>query len=125
VRAAYRAADLFVLASRVDGNGDRDGLPNVLLEALSQGCPVIATAVSAIPELVVDGVTGALAPASDPAAFAAAIVRLARDPALRTRLAAAGEARVRRDFPLARGIDAIAALLEGPQYGDVRSAAHR
>ena len=125
VRAAYRAADLFVLASRIDASGDRDGLPNVLLEALSQGCPVVATAVSAIPELVVDGVTGALAPTGDPAAFAAAIVRLARDPALRTRLAAAGEARVRRDFPLARGIDVIAGLLQAPDYGAVRSAAHR
>src|SRR6185369_559007 len=125
VRAAYRAADLFVLASRIDASGDRDGLPNVLLEALSQGCPVVATAVSAIPELVVDGVTGALAPTGDPAAFAAAIVRLARDPALRTRLAAAGEARVRRDFPLARGLDVIAGLLQAPDYGAVRSAAHR
>lgn len=125
VRAAYRAADLFVLASRVDANGDRDGLPNVLLEALSQGCAVVATAVSAIPELVVDGVTGALALPGDPAAFAAAIVRVARDPALRIRLAAAGEARVRRDFPLARGIDVIAGLLQAPDYGAVRSAAHR
>jgi glycosyltransferase involved in cell wall biosynthesis len=123
VRAAYRAADLFVLASRIDGNGDRDGLPNVLMEALSQGCPVVATAVSAIPELVVDGVTGALAPAGDTAALAAAIVRLARDPALRARLAAAGEARVRRDFPLDRGIERIAALLLGHGESDIRPAA--
>ena len=123
VRAAYRAADLFVLASRIDGSGDRDGLPNVLLEALSQGCPVVATAVSAIPELVVDGVTGTLVGPEDPAAFAAAIARLARDPALRARLSAAGEARVRRDFPLARGIDTIAALLQAPDYADVRPAA--
>jgi glycosyltransferase involved in cell wall biosynthesis len=125
VRAAYRAADLFVLASRIDGNGDRDGLPKVLLEALSQGCPVVATAVSAIPELVADGVTGALVTPDNPAAFAAAIARLARDPALRARLAAAGEARVRRDFPLARGIDTIATLLQAPEYDAVRSAAQR
>jgi glycosyltransferase involved in cell wall biosynthesis len=113
VRAAYREADLFALASRIGDDGDRDGLPNVLLEALSQGCPVVATSVSAIPELIVDGVTGAVAPPGDPAAFAAAIERLARDPALRTRLAAAGEARVRRDFPLDRGVERIAALLRG------------
>jgi glycosyltransferase involved in cell wall biosynthesis len=115
VRAAYREADLFVLASRISDDGDRDGLPNVLMEALSQGCPVIATAVSAIPELVADGVTGALVQPNDRAALAAAIARLARDPALRARLAAAGEARVRRDFPLERGIAHIAARLGGEQ----------
>jgi glycosyltransferase involved in cell wall biosynthesis len=115
VRAAYRAADLFVLASRISGDGDRDGLPNVLLEALSQSCPVVATAVSAIPELVADGVTGALAPPGDHAALAGAIERMARDPALRARLAAAGEARVRRDFPLDRGIAHIAGLLQGSE----------
>jgi glycosyltransferase involved in cell wall biosynthesis len=53
-----------------------------------------------------------LAPGGDPAALASAIARMARDPALRTRLAAAGEARVRRDFPLERGIARIAALLD-------------
>jgi glycosyltransferase involved in cell wall biosynthesis len=115
VREAYRAADLFVLASRISGDGDRDGLPNVLLEALSQSCPVVATAVSAIPELVADGVTGALVPPGDHTALAGAIERLARDPALRARLAAAGEARVRRDFPLDRGVAYIADLLQGSE----------
>lgn len=115
VRAAYRDADLFVLASRISGDGDRDGLPNVLLEALSQRCPVVATAVSAIPELIADGVTGALVPAGDLSALAAAIETLARDPELRARLAAAGEARVRRDFPLDRGVTQIAAWLQGAE----------
>src|SRR6185295_15381951 len=54
----YRAADLFVLASRIARDGDRDGLPNVLAEAQSQGVACVATRVSAIPELVRDGVTG-------------------------------------------------------------------
>lgn len=123
VRAAYREADLFVLASRIGDDGDRDGLPNVLLEALSQACPVVATSVSAIPELIVDGVTGALAPPGDHAAFAAAVERLARDPVLRKRLAAAGEARVRRDFPLQRGAERIAALLEGSGAASMPAAA--
>lgn len=118
VRAAYGEADLFVLASRITGDGDRDGLPNVLLEALSQSCPVIATSVSAIPELVADGVTGLLVPPGDPAALAVAIARLAREPGLRARLAAAGEARVRRDFPLERGIDRIAALFDAAAPAD-------
>jgi glycosyltransferase involved in cell wall biosynthesis len=122
VRAAYREADLFALASRIGDDGDRDGLPNVLLEALSQSCPVVATAVSAIPELVVDGVTGSLTPPGDHAALAAAIELLARNPALRARLAGAGEARVRRDFPLERGAARIAALLQPSVAASVPAA---
>jgi glycosyltransferase involved in cell wall biosynthesis len=111
VRAAYRAADLFVLASRITPDGDRDGLPNVLLEALSQRCPVVATDVAAIPELIADGVTGRLVAPQRPEAMAAAIAGLIADPAMRARLAAAGEARVRRDFPMERGIDRLVSLL--------------
>jgi glycosyltransferase involved in cell wall biosynthesis len=107
VLASYRGADLFVLASRIADDGDRDGLPNVLLEALSQRCPVVATNVSAIPELIVDGVTGLLVKPQRPDQLAEALARLIRDPALRARLAAAGDARVRRDFPLSRGVDLL------------------
>ncbi len=107
VLAAYRNADLFVLASRIADDGDRDGLPNVLLEALSQRCPVISTSVSAIPELIADGVTGLLVDPQNPDALAASLARLIRAPELRARLAAAGDARVRRDFPLSRGIDLL------------------
>ena len=60
VLAALRAADLFVLPSRVARNGDRDGLPNVLMEAQSQRLPVVASRVAGIPELVRDGETGLL-----------------------------------------------------------------
>lgn len=107
VLAAYRGADLFVLASRIADDGDRDGLPNVLLEALSQRCPVVATNVSAIPELIADGVTGLLVDPRRPDALAEALARLIRDPGLRARLASAGDARVRRDFPLQHGIDLL------------------
>src|SRR3546814_17200132 len=72
VLARYRAADLFALASRVARDGDRDGLPNVLVEAQSQGLACLATRVAAIPELVDDGVTGVLVPPDNPAALAAA-----------------------------------------------------
>ena len=67
---SYLAADLFLLASRIAGDGDRDGLPNVLMEAQSQRLPCLATRVSAIPELIEDGVTGVLAPPQNPEAFA-------------------------------------------------------
>ncbi len=107
VLAAYRAADLFVLASRIAKDGDRDGLPNVLMEAQSQGVACIATAVSAIPELIRDGETGVLVPPEDRAGLSAALVRLIADPALRARLGAAGQARVRADFGTAPGLDQL------------------
>ncbi|GAB4178614.1 MAG: glycosyltransferase family 4 protein [Thalassobaculales bacterium] len=107
VLALYRQADLFVLPSRVAADGDRDGLPNVLVEAQSQHLPVVSTAVSAIPELVIDGETGLLVPPRDPPALAAAIARLLADPELAGRLAAAGAARVRGSFSHAAGIDRL------------------
>ncbi|MBM3517581.1 MAG: glycosyltransferase family 4 protein [Alphaproteobacteria bacterium] len=110
VLAAYRAADLFVLACRITRDGDRDGLPNVLIEAQSQGLPCIATAVSAIPELIEDGATGLLVPPGDVAALAAAIARLMSRPDERRRLGNAGEAKVRAGFDSATGIATLAAL---------------
>jgi glycosyltransferase involved in cell wall biosynthesis len=109
VLAAYRAADLFVLASRIAEDGDRDGLPNVLVEAQSQRLPCLATAVSAIPELIEDGRTGLLVPPGEPQALARALESLIRTPALRDRLGRAGEGRVRASFSIGRGIDVLAA----------------
>ena len=108
VLAEYRRADLFVLASRIADNGDRDGLPNVLMEAQSQGLPCISTRVSAIPELIDHETTGLLVPPGDPVALAAALQRLTRNPLDRARLGAAGCRRVRADFSLTAGIDALA-----------------
>jgi glycosyltransferase involved in cell wall biosynthesis len=109
VLARYRGADVFVLSSRVAGDGDRDGLPNVLLEAQSQRLPCVATAVSGIPELIEDGVTGLLVPPRDREALAGALARLIMDRALRERLGEAGRARTLRDFSLERGIDRLVA----------------
>ena len=58
--AAYRAADIFALPAASSADGDRDGLPNVLLEAQSQKLACVSTSVSGIPELIEDGVTGLL-----------------------------------------------------------------
>ena len=95
VLAAYRSADLFALACRIGADGDRDGLPNVLVEASSQGLACISTRVSGVEELLEDGVNGLVLPPEDPAALAAALERAIRDPGLRRRLGAAAEARVR------------------------------
>ena len=107
---AYRRADLFALACRVAKNGDRDGLPNVLLEAQSQALPCLATDVSAIPELIINGVTGLLAPAGDVRALATTLQRLIVDPELRMQLGEAGWRRVRQ-FSFDRGVTRLAERL--------------
>ena len=106
--AEYRAADLFALASRVADDGDRDGLPNVLAEAQSQGLACVATRVSAIPELVDDGTTGVLVEENDPRALARAIEALARDPGRRRALGEAALARVREQFALEANLGRLA-----------------
>lgn len=98
VLATYRRADLFALACRVAADGDRDGLPNVLVEASSQGLACISTTVSGVPELIADGDNGLLVAPDDPQALATALERAIREPALRERLGQAAETRVRTQF---------------------------
>jgi glycosyltransferase involved in cell wall biosynthesis len=107
VLALYRQADLFALASRVEEDGDRDGLPNVLMEAQSQGLAVLATHTSGIPELIDDGVTGMLVGAGDSRALAKALEILIGEPALRQRLGEAGRRRIEAQFDMERGIDLL------------------
>ena len=76
----YRHATVFCMLSRVLENGDRDGIPNVMAEAMACGVPVVATAVSGIPELLAHDINGLLVPPDDPAAAADAIESLHRDP---------------------------------------------
>jgi glycosyltransferase involved in cell wall biosynthesis len=97
VIAAMRQADLFVLPCRVTPDGDRDGLPNVLMEAASQKLAILATPVAAIPEFVEDAVHGVLV-RGEPAVLAKALVSLARDPERRTKLADAAYRRLEFDF---------------------------
>jgi glycosyltransferase involved in cell wall biosynthesis len=107
--AEYRAADLFALACRVARDGDRDGLPNVLMEAQSLALACVATRVSAIPELIQDGNTGVLVTENDVPALAAALEALMRDPARRRALGDAGQARVRAEFALQANFERLAA----------------
>ena len=93
----YRRASALCMPCRVLAN-DRDGIPNVLVEAMAAGAPVVASGVSGIPELVESGVNGLLVPPEDPQALADALLRLHRDPAFAVRMAEAGRATVRARF---------------------------
>jgi glycosyltransferase involved in cell wall biosynthesis len=91
-------SSVFALACRVAADGDRDGIPNVLVEAMAAGVAVVSTTVSGIPELVTDGADGLLVEPDDPGALAAALRRLAVDDDLRSRLGAAGRRTVADRF---------------------------
>lgn len=108
----YRDSDLFVLPSRITADGDRDGLPNVMVEAASQRLCCIGSNISGIPELFQDGENGLLVPPEDAPALAEALSRAMRDPALRARLGDAAEARVRADFDAASSIAQLQALFQ-------------
>jgi glycosyltransferase involved in cell wall biosynthesis len=90
VRAAIAGARASVLACRIDADGDRDGMPTVLVESMLAGVPVISTDVAGIGELVRNGQTGFLVPPDDPAALAAAMERLADEPRTADRLSRSG-----------------------------------
>jgi glycosyltransferase involved in cell wall biosynthesis len=109
----YATAQAFALAPVVTADGDRDGIPNVLTEAMASGIPVISSRISGIPELIRDGVNGVLVPPCDPRALADGLHRLLADSSEAGRLGSAGRAWVRshRDLrtcvvPLAQRLDA-------------------
>jgi glycosyltransferase involved in cell wall biosynthesis len=107
VIAAMRSADLFVLPSKIADDGDRDGLPNVLMEAASQKLPILTSDISAIPEFIANGVHGTLVPPGDPAALADAIVALAADPERRVAMADAAYQRLTSNFGMETGIETV------------------
>lgn len=125
---ALRASDLFVLPSRIAPNGDRDGLPNVLMEAASQKLAVISTTVSAIPEFVVSPAHGRLISPQDPAGLSQAIADLARDPARRAAMADTLYRRLTTEFSSDAGLDRLAAKITpflSRGHSDEVSASHR
>lgn len=98
--ALYATADLFALAPRIEEDGDRDGIPNVIAEAMAIGLPVVSTQVSGIPELVRDGETGLLVPPRDPPALARAMREMLENRPLAQERAAAARRLLERDFDL-------------------------
>jgi len=108
---AMREADLFVLPAKIAASGDRDGLPNVLMEAASQELPIVSTDISAIPEFVRDGVDGRLIPPGDPNALAEAIAQALSDPEGAAAMTRSARARLKAEFGVDAGIDLLAARL--------------
>jgi colanic acid/amylovoran biosynthesis glycosyltransferase len=102
IARAVSEAAAFAAPCVVGRDGNRDGLPTTLLEAMALGTPCVSTDVTGIPELVRDGETGLLVPQNDAAALAAALERLLAEPALRIALAARARQRIEEDFDARR-----------------------
>jgi glycosyltransferase involved in cell wall biosynthesis len=98
VAEQFYAADVFIMPCIVNGSGNRDGLPTVILEALLHRVPVIATDVAGIREVIEDGVTGLLIPPQDPQAIAEAVLRMVRHRNVALEMAGRGRARVLTEF---------------------------
>lgn len=110
VIAALREADIFMLPSRIASDGDRDGLPNVLMEAASQELPILSTSVSSIPEFIENGRQGILVE-PDAGQLGAALAKMIADPEGRARLAAAARTRLVESFGMDAGIDLLSTRL--------------
>jgi ubiquinone/menaquinone biosynthesis C-methylase UbiE len=113
VPALLAGCDVFCLPST------GEGLPLVVLEAMAQGKPVVASAVGGTPELVVDGETGLLVPPGDADALARALARVLADPALAARLGGAGRERVLTEFSLGAMTARVLELYELPAVGSL------
>ncbi|WP_293867099.1 glycosyltransferase family 4 protein [uncultured Alsobacter sp.] len=110
---AMRSADLFVLACKEGDKGDRDGLPNVLMEAATQALPLLSTRFAGVPEFVRDGEEGLLVAPGAPDELRAALERLLREPGLRSRLGTTACRRVHEAFSFEAGIAALTERLAG------------
>lgn len=113
VRRVVQAAAVFAAPCLIAADGNRDGLPTVLVEAMALGTPCVATPVTGIPEVVRDGRTGLLVGESDPPRLAEALGRLLDDAALRVRLAEQARALVEREFDVHRQAEILRGLFAG------------
>lgn len=98
VLAQFKQSDLFVLACEIAQSGDRDGIPNVLVESLAMGVPAVSTTVSAIPEILQHGKTGITVPPSNADEMAEGILQVLRDNELRSTIIAEGKSWVNEQF---------------------------
>ena len=111
----YRRADLFVTGSRVAADGDRDGIPNVIVEAMALGVPVLAANAGGVAEIVRHEETGWLVPPDDPVAMADGVERLLTDAALRTSVTQRARQEVVSHFDLRKNVNRLIGLLESQE----------
>jgi glycosyltransferase involved in cell wall biosynthesis len=105
LKELVQSAALFAAPCLVGEDGNRDGLPTVLLEAMALGTPCVATDVTGIPEILRDGQTGVLIPQANPTALAAAMERLLSDPSLRVKLSAQARTLIEQEFDIQQNSD--------------------
>lgn len=115
----YRSSDIFVLNCRIDDTGDRDGLPNVMLEAQSQGLPVVSTSISGIPELIDHQINGLLVPSDSPERLSEALDRLIRSPQLRAEMGKNGQQKVRKEFEMHAAFDKLVLRFNEPNNSKI------
>ncbi len=111
----YRSAEIFLMPSVIGPMGARDGLPNVLLEAMASGLACVGSRIASIPEVITDGETGLLVEPGDRADLADAIERLLDDEVLRSRLASGGVAKIRDGYGRREAMDRLYTLLLSAQ----------
>lgn len=112
LKGYYEKASVFALACVVTDNGDRDGIPNVLVEAMSMEVPVVSTDVSAISELVENGRNGILVPSRDSEALSEGIAFLLDHPETAREFGRLGREKVRKDFDSASNTSSLSNLFK-------------
>ncbi|GAB4145722.1 MAG: glycosyltransferase family 4 protein [Candidatus Promineifilaceae bacterium] len=114
VRVAYQRATIFALPCRIGQDGNRDGLPTVLLEAMACGLPVVTTPVTGNPEIVDDGLTGRLVAEEDAMALANALAELLQDEAQRRQMGLAAREKTEQAFDVRRNVTQLRQWLAEP-----------
>lgn len=117
----FKQSDLFILGCEIAKNGDRDGIPNVLVESLAMGVPALSTQVSAIPEVLLHEKTGLTVPPSDPQAMAQAIVTLLENSALRKTVIQEGKLWVEKQFDSKKWVKHLADVFADQPHIPIRN----
>lgn len=116
VLAQFKQSDLFVLACEIARNGDRDGIPNVLVESLAMGVPAVSTTVSAIPEILQHKKTGLTVPPGDPQAMAEGMITLLQDQEFRRKVISQGRAWVAEQFDNRKWLERLAEVFRAEPH---------
>lgn len=119
VISKYRQASIFTLPAILSADGDRDGIPNVILEAMAMQLPIVSTQHSGIPEVIKDGINGFLVPPADDAALANALASLLDDPGKRRQMGLKGRQTVNEKFDLKRNVKRLFAEFVAHRQGDI------